>query len=512
MTSVFSRLRLINPITHGGGTSLRAANLFGVSSAVDPLTYYTPGTGNPAVSFADYQHMDGTYWLRWYDLLLFGSVGASLAASRGRYLWIASPDHPNSDFGCSDGQDFRAGFSSDPGVIPYLDTLLFRYLNSFIRGSNEFNTLYQAPWLTPHPNDATYPFWLYGEGGCAAGTPVSPHTALTAHEEGLARWTGNPADAWVMHGPSHFNRDGSDWSSFQRVWYSGSGTTWYAFGLTNYSGGTGHGYGGYGFWISTDDGLTFIQQTEAIHDVAGNSEFFFAGTDLINIGGQDYALCREDEYNQPPYGAQLFAQGAKALGTVRIGQYVTLVAVDSNFNALTSPAKIRISSRYAGSYPGPTYLQNVAGAVEDGILHAFATHGMFNLEGGAGAQNGMAYIGDDDTDPYNGSGTHGPLQQQHLDRYTYIVDASAAAAAAPVGVTVSCAAGVVTLAWDDALPNNTYRVYRGTSAGTQATLVGDVTGTSTTDSPTASSQYWYKVVTLQSGTERGNRVVNTYVS
>jgi hypothetical protein len=64
----------------------------------------------------------------------------------------------------------------------------------------------------------------------------------------------------------------------------------------------------------------------------------------------------------------------------------------------------------------------------------------------------------------------------------------------------------------DALPNQTYRVYRGTSAGTQSTLVGDVTGASTTDSPTTNTQYWYKVVTMEGATERGNSIVSVYCS
>jgi hypothetical protein len=70
----------------------------------------------------------------------------------------------------------------------------------------------------------------------------------------------------------------------------------------------------------------------------------------------------------------------------------------------------------------------------------------------------------------------------------------------------------VTLNWYDALPSQTYRIYKGSTSGTQATLVGNVTGLTTTDSPTAGQQWWYKVVTLNSGTEEGSRVVHCYVS
>src|SRR5262249_10752681 len=106
----------------------------------------------------------------------------------------------------------------------------------------------------------------------------------------------------------------------------------------------------------------------------------------------------------------------------------------------------------------------------------------------------------------------GGLWEQFIDYYTEIVDAAAAAQAAPIGVTASCTAGTVTLNWYNALPNNTYRVYRGSSASSQPSLVGDVVGTTTTDSPSQNQQSWYKIVTLQNGNERKSRVVRVYCS
>ncbi len=492
MTSVFSRLRLgsaVAVIADSG--NLQAENIFGAASSVDPANYYVPGTGNPAVSTADYYHMDGLYWFRPYDLTQFGSAGTTLATANGRYFWICSPDHPSSNYGWTDAQDFMGGYSSDPGVLPERLTLLFRYSNLILRGGTEQWVLYQAPYLVYNPDDATYPFYIYAEGAVLGGAAASPHTVATQHEQGLARST--DLSTWVMFGPSHFNDAFLDWSSFQRVVRTDA-THWYSVGLSS----DNDAYGGFGKWTSSD-GQSFTQVTNLLHEVVGNSVMGFADT-ITSIGGQTYALVREDNYNQPPYGAQLYARGSLAGGSVRQGMYVSLVPVDANWNAITVPSVVRVSDAYAGTYPGPTYLQNVAGYEENGVLHIYATKGFVPSSANQGLVDSVPYA------------SGGGLWQQNVDYYTYITDASAAAAAAPCGVTASCVAGVVTLSWYDALPSNTYRVYRGTSSGTQATLVGDVTGIITTDSPTVGSQYWYKVVTLQSGTERASRVVNTYVS
>lgn len=105
----------------------------------------------------------------------------------------------------------------------------------------------------------------------------------------------------------------------------------------------------------------------------------------------------------------------------------------------------------------------------------------------------------------------GGLWQQAVDYYTEVIDATAAANAAPIGVRVTCAGGVASLVWYNALPHSNYRVYLGTSAGSQPTLVGDVTGTSTTNSPGSDGVFYYKVVTMN-GSEQGSRVVSTYCS
>lgn len=475
-------------VGQGGGANLRQQNIFGAPTSVLPASYYTPGNGSPAISTSDYYHTDGLYWFRCYDLNQFGATGISIGASRGRYFWIASADHPSTNYGWRDGKDFRGGFSSRLGVLPATMDLLFRDVQSNIitRGGTEQWGVYHTPYLVYNPDDATYPFYMYCEGLVLGGTAVSPHTQATQHEEGLFRST--DLTTWINNGPSHFNEEFLDWSSFQRVFRNGFGD-WYSVGLST----SGHNYGGPGKWTSTD-ALTFTQVSTGLTDTFSSRSFVIGASDEVTITAQKWIYARED------------ARSADG------GMYVTRVALDSNYNVLSSPAPVRISAKYLGDYPGPTYMNDVSAYVESGVAHIFCSHGMFALEAGAGAQGNLPYIGNSNTGPYNGSGTLGPLRQQNIDYYTEIVDAAAAAQSSPVGLQASCASGVVTLTWMDVLPNQTYRVYRGTTAGTQATLVGDVAGVTTTNSPTADVQYWYKVVTLESGTERSHSVVSVYCS
>ncbi len=466
----------------GGGQYLRRANMFGPSTPIEPATYYTPGNRSPAVSTSDYYLIGGCYWFRCYDLLTMGATGAAIAAASGRYVWLNSTDHFDPNFDWSDGMDaLRVGFSSDPGIPPATMNQGIKVEDVFNFGGQTNYFFYQVPYLVYNPDDAATPFWVYFEGQAAS----------IQHETGMAK----SADliSWTKVGYTHKNNTFLDWSSFQRVVRVGTGS-WYSVGLSTLA----SNYGGYGKWTSTD-GLTFTQVSTGLTDTVNNSTVVFAGTDLVNISGQDYALVKEEVYNIDPYPSTTWVHGAVATGAVRIGQYVSLCPVDSNFNALASPDMIRISDVYSGVYPAPSYLQIPVGYVEDGVLHVWASHGFYPSSANNLLVNGAPFV------------LGGGLQEEFIDYYTYIIDSTAAVAAAPVSVSASCDTGVVTLSWYDALPNRTYRVYKGSSAGTQATLVGDVTGTSVTDSPTV-GQWWYKVVTLDSGTERANRVVHTYVS
>lgn len=108
----------------------------------------------------------------------------------------------------------------------------------------------------------------------------------------------------------------------------------------------------------------------------------------------------------------------------------------------------------------------------------------------------------------------GGLWQQSLDYFTEIVDVTAAAGAAPVGVRASCAGSTATINWYTGVtPTDTMRLYRGTTAGSQTTLVGDFSGGTATDTGMSLNVVtYYKLVYLNGGVEQKNRVVNTYCS
>ncbi len=103
----------------GGGPNLRAANIYGVPNSVTPASYYTPGIATQAVSTADFYGSDGFYWPRPYKISTMGAEGAAAAALYGNYFWPMTPDHAIGSLGnWKDGQDFKFGFSNDPGVMP----------------------------------------------------------------------------------------------------------------------------------------------------------------------------------------------------------------------------------------------------------------------------------------------------------------------------------------------------------------------------------------------------------
>lgn len=445
-------------------------NLFSPNPAIDPGDYYAPGAGRPAISTADYYHLDGLYWFRPYDMLQFGAPGEAIAAARGRYFWIATPDHPDGNYTWPNGTDFMGGYSDDPGKPPKSLYLLFRYNNSINLSGDIFN-LYQAAQLVYNPDDATYPFYLYAEGNNLSGTSIQ-------HEQGLARST--DLLTWVMFGTTHENETFADWSSFQMVKRISAGV-WTSRGLLVQDDVNSSTFG-QGVWTSAD-GQTFLHDSDHAVDVIGDRYFEMGPSDEFDIDGVTWLFVREKDNGDGV-------------------QHCTMAAYDSDYNVLASPAPIRIVSYGVGDdeYPGPGFLQTVAAYYEDGIAHIYLTRGFATSSAAFGTVNGEIFA------------SGGGLWEQFVDYRTRIIDADAAALAAPVGVSASCDGGMVTLEWFDALPHTNYRVYRGSSAGTQATLIGDVDGITTTDSPTADQQWWYKVVTMESGVERGYRVVRVYVS
>lgn len=548
----------------GGGALRRAQNIFGLqgNSWASFSGNYVPGQGAPAISTADAYHLDGLMWMRPYDLLdsACGTAGAAIAAARGRYFWPASPDHPSSTYGWADAGDFRAGYSNDPGVFPArLETIfLGAYLNTTgnniasapvatvtgsisgtsltvtsvtsgvvslsglvtgsgvsantaiigagtgIGGSGTYTVtpsqtvasttliisqtnfeIYQAPFFVCNPDDVVTPFYIYAEGAANS----------IQHEEGFAK----SADllSWTMAGPSTVNPTFTQWSSFQRVKRTGV-NAWIsqglkAFWVLNNS----PAAFGTGIWSSTDGAVFSPLNTSLMNaciPATGNGsvpctsgtdrEMYFSGFETATIAAQLY----------------LYAKDGPSDGSTSSGAFVTRAPIDANFNVLQSPARVPISDTYNNLYPGPTFLQAVSNYVEDGISHIYAQIGFPPSSSNQGLVNGATYA--------NGGG----LWQQGIDYYTEIVDVSVAAAAAPIGVTASAAGGIATISWYDALPNRTYRVYRGDQSS-QTTLIGDVNTVTIADAGAPQNQVdCYKVVTLQSGTERKNRVVCTYVS
>jgi hypothetical protein len=148
--------------------------------------------------------------------------------------------------------------------------------------------------------------------------------------------------------------------------------------------------------------------------------------------------------------------------------------------------------------------------LENGIMTYFATRGFPTTEGGFVA--GVPYNAGNHL-PFQNGGT---LWHELIDIYSEIVDASAAANAAPMGVVISSSAnGAVTLNWNDALPTQTYRLYRGTSAASQPVLVASsIAGLTYTDTPflQTPNPVYYKLVYMNGGVEKGSRVVHAYVS
>lgn len=114
------------------------------------------------------------------------------------------------------------------------------------------------------------------------------------------------------------------------------------------------------------------------------------------------------------------------------------------------------------------------------------------------------------------AGSAGHFDNQFIDYYTVAYDSILASDAAPFGVAASCNNNTVSLSWmstplGTGAKSQSYNVYKGTSSGTQSTLVSNTSGLSLTDTPTANQQWWYKVMKVSGGSETKSRVVSVYV-
>jgi hypothetical protein len=450
-------------VSLGGGPNLRASNIF----------------------TADDMHIDGLYWVRPFDMENdFGAEGAAIATAKGhRYAFFISSDHWDSSFGWSRGGGIWCAWGDDPGEYPTADKFTMVVPCSVVIDSGATYTQNETPWLVYNPDDLPdHPFHLYVHGSNSSGLG---QRTICFRSNDMDNWTAYPTS-------THQNDPGwAGHTGYQQVTRNGTGD-WESIGLGSVSSTTQNFLAR---WTSTD-GLSFSINIANADSYVDKSAFSLSDGAAITIGAQRYRITREDNYdttlNNPPTANP---------GITRLGQYISAVPIASTGVVDTADLNdvIRISTRYAGDYPGVNYLQSVSAYAEDGVAHIWGTHGFFS-DTGLGAENqGDSYA--------DGGGYDDEL----VDYYTYIYNATEAAQAAPVGVRWTCSGGVVTLEWYNALPNNTYRVYRGTTIGTQATLIGDVTGTSTTNSP-GTGTFYYKVVTMEGATERGHRIIRVYSS
>lgn len=476
------------PVTvQGGGAYLLQRDVFSpvylssVSSRTDSM---------PASSTAEYYGMDGLYPMTPQDMSQWGSFGAGLISTYGyRYACIIGCDHPQTNSGDEggwgrDAQSVYVGFTNDPGIPP--DPSTMRRIISTFQGAvpGAPGTSYSSAFnncLTYSPEDLTTPIHVY------VGSWVENGTGTI----GLSEIVFGGADfstAFTSLSESHPcpTITGNGLTSYQMV-YRDSSTDYHSYGGWNPVVNDGSA----GKWVSTDGGLNFTRTGSAFNVTVGSSTYALTGGGyIVNIGGQDYVPAREQ------------VSGGFA--------YITLVPFSDSTGALSSPSTIRISDRYTNDYPqnppgiasGNGFLQYIGSYQEDGLLFLYAVHNFFADTGlGGPAQNQL---------PENGGGTN----EQYLDLYCYPIPGLSAQynASAPCGVKASCAAGVATISWFDPVGGRTFRVYRGTSAASQPTLIGDFTATSCTNSPTVGSVYYYKVVTLVGGVEQASRIVSTYVS
>lgn len=426
---------------------------------------------------SDY-HQDGIFGFCCHDLLQFGATGAAIAATRGRYVWIFSPDHPSGGDGLeltgawAGGTDFLIGYSDNPGTPPKAMRTMVpaRYLSSDPRDVANQYIYYHFNDLVYNPDDPDGKvFYLYCEGYVFSGpTPTNNHECGVMRSSDLVEWVG--------YGASH-PTSGYSTTAFQRVKRLGE-NDWISIGSAGFAPDLPVRRAQC-LWESSDPLGPFTTDGVPLNRLIGDRNFsdVLGGPFTIDVDGQDYGLFHED------------ARGADG------GMHVTLAPVDENYEIIDTgtPPAIRLAS-YEGNFPSFDFLQSVGHHVADGILHFWAHRGYFS----------------DETNPAEGQ------HEQAYDYYTAILGdagAIAAADAAPVGVRAECIKGAVVLSWYDALPNKTYRVYRSTDGSTWGSAIADVTGLHYVD-PLGGidALRYYKVVTLNGASEEGESVVSTYVS
>ena len=550
----------------GGGPNLLERSLF--SSDTPTLSYsswYVPGNGSPAISTSDYYLMSGIYGTRPYDLDAMGSEGATVKAREGgmRYVWVMWGDHPLGQM--MGAGDLYVGYSNDPQVWPEPTTMrmIYRQQNSItVVDQNGYTQnsfyAYQYPYLVYNPDDGVNKFYIYAEGWSESNQRQHELTLLKSSDL---------LTATVIE-PVIPTTDFNGWTSFGNVQRLGV-NDWvtYSFGhLDNIPAPDTPCF----YKYTSTDGVAWAPDysQKVGWPVCGGGHEAGQGP-YFTISGQQYLLMREQDTVGVKDYLSLLAVDANKVSQGTFTRISTAFGTSDGFGSVypwqtymqSSPSAYEedgvVSIYLSRGYFSNNVLNNgpyrgfaqswfdITGSITSTVLTISA------ISGGTMAANQVIYTqflgtlagnativaqltgtgGATCPDPtcVGTTGTYstvnagnqssqslkvaanGGLWNQFIDQYYLITDATAAASAAPLGVKASCAAGVATVQWNNSLPHQNYRIYKGTSAATQATLVGDVTGTSITDTPTADAQTWYKVVTMNV-TEQKNRVVNVYCS
>lgn len=424
---------------------------------------------------ADDIHVDGVSWMRPWDMVNdFGAPGAAIASAKGkRFCWFVSADHWASTYGWTRGGGCWQAWTDQPGIPPSPGDWQLTIPVSVTADTFNFTQM-ETPWPVYNPDDPSNPFHLYAHG-----------VNINGQGQTTIVYRSSDFETWTAEGRSHQAPYFGGHVGYQRVFRTGV-NTWESVGLGFATLADAQALAKVARWTSSD-GLDFtIDASHSNMDQSsGGINFGVVGeaSPDITVGGQKYIIGREDDR---PNGG---------------GQYVSLIPIDSfrGLDTANIASKVRLSDKFGGVYPGPTYLQGASNFVLDGVFYIFPQRAFFSDTGlidGASYENGGGYD-DELIDVY--TGTVPGLETQ-------------AASSAPVRLRASCSGGVVTLNWDDALPHKNYRIRRGTSFGTYGTSLGDISAVTITDSPTVGSVYYYQVTTLNGGVEAGSHVVSTYVS
>lgn len=538
------------PVNMGGGPNLLERSLFSNTTPLLPYSsWYIPGNGSPAISTSDYYLMAGMYWSRPYDLDTMGVDGAAIKAANGnnRFVWVMQSDHIGNWPG---SVDVMVGFSNDPQVWPEPTTVrTIHALNSSINVVDQNGTTqnsfiaYQTPHLVYNPDSSGDKFYIYMEGQSLSSSRQHELTLLTTADFITSTLVGptiptTTFTGWTSYGkPVRLGVNNWEVYAFGKIDGSAVTPTWYKYTSTDgwvwtpdYSTQTT----GPGLWVtiaaqkymptvenatgasyisllavnSSNVSLgTYTRISSAFGDNVGSSTTVYPGPTYLQdiefyeedgiasiYATRGFPVSNHDGTNAGPFlnNSPSFynIQGSITSNVLTVTSWpgsVPTLAVGFRIQQATDKSSItaQLTGTGGAACPDPT---------------CNGTTGTYSMTATSNVAAGTLVVF-----------TNGGLWHQFIDQYYLITDATAAANAAPLGVKASCEFGVATVQWNNSLPHQNYRVYQGTTAGSQPTLVGDVVGTSISFTPPANQQVFIKVVTLNSG-EQKNRIVNAYCS